>query len=165
DDELALAMYNLARIYLHRAGYEHYEISNFARQGFYSKHNCRYWLNQHYLGLGPAASSWLEGKRWTNLASLSAYISCLQKEMLPVAGEVELDLHEEMVETVILGLRLVKGMDLQAFQQRFRMDLFSVFPEQVHRLTSLGLLEEDRGYLRLTSQGLPLANFVWQEFV
>ena len=62
DDELALTMYNFARVYLHRAGYEHYEISNFARPGFHSKHNCRYWLNQDYLGLGPAASSWCGGK-------------------------------------------------------------------------------------------------------
>jgi oxygen-independent coproporphyrinogen-3 oxidase len=165
DDELALTMYNFARVYLHRAGYEHYEISNFARPGFHSKHNCRYWLNQDYLGLGPAASSWCGGKRWTNFAGLAEYISRLQRNLRPVAEETELDLQEEMVETVLLGLRLLRGIDLQAFCQRFGMELFAVFPEAVRRFTDLGLLEEDGGYLRLTAKGLPLANFVWQEFV
>ncbi|MGB9905445.1 MAG: coproporphyrinogen III oxidase, partial [Desulfotomaculales bacterium] len=146
-------------------GYEHYEVSNFSLPGRQCRHNLRYWRNQPYLGFGPAAHSFWENCRWGNERSLSRYCSRLRAGELPVAEKEELDRETLMKETVFLGLRLTKGVDLACFARRFGRNLEEVFSGPLKKLVRLGLVECEDGFLRLTAKGLPVANVVFAEFV
>ncbi|MBE3585516.1 MAG: radical SAM family heme chaperone HemW [Thermoanaerobacter sp.] len=165
DEETELAMYREVINFLAGRGYEHYEISNFARPGYRCRHNLSYWQYEPYLGLGPAAHSCLRGERFYNTSSLEEYRATLSSGKLPVAGREKLSLPLMMSETVFLALRLREGLDLEKFRARFGKDIEEVFGDQIRKLKEAGLLEVCSGHLRLTPRGLPLANLVFQEFV
>ncbi len=164
EDETA-GMYDLAREVLAAAGYEHYEISNFARPGCRSHHNQIYWRNGDYLGLGPGASSHLAGRRWTNERRLDRYRAALAAGRLPVAEAEGADRAREMGDTVILGLRLLEGVSLADFRRRFGTDLLDVYGPAVGELREQGLLALEDGRLRLTPRALPVANRVFMRFL
>ncbi|SHI33814.1 radical SAM family heme chaperone HemW [Desulfofundulus thermosubterraneus] len=165
DEETDLAMYREVINFLAARGYEHYEVSNFARPGHRCRHNLTYWHNEPYLGLGPAAHSYLRGERLYNTASLEEYEARLLSGELPVAGREKLSRATMMAETVFLGLRLIEGLDLEKFAACFGENIEEVFGEQIIKLRRAGLLEIHSGRLRLTFRGLPLANAVFREFV
>ncbi len=165
DDDAVADMYLAAREILAGAGYEHYEISNFARPGFRSRHNQLYWRNQEYAGLGPGAHSHLAGRRYRNTARLDVYAAELAVGRLPVAEEEVLDERRQMSDTVILGLRLLEGVALADFRRRFGRDLLGVYGREVEELSALGLLEVARGRLRLTERALPVANQVFRRLL
>lgn len=164
-EEEVLSMYELARRKLKEAGFEHYEISNFARPGFECRHNLSYWENRDYLGLGVAAASHWKGKRWKNRVEIEDYCQTLEEGKLPVAEEEELDQRQKMGETLFLGLRLRKGISLKEFKDRFGEELMSVYGPEIERLVSLGLVEIREGRMIITEKGLPLANEVFLAFV
>lgn len=164
-EEEELAMFEMARELLGLAGYQYYEISNFARPGFECRHNLRYWQNQTYLGLGPAAHSYLDQIRWSNVENIEEYAALLKQGNRPVADRTVLTLQEQMEETVFWGLRMIKGVNLASFEQRFQTPLLEVFGKQVSKLTEKGLLKLSNGHLKLTEKALPLANQVFAEFV
>ncbi|MGI9950823.1 radical SAM family heme chaperone HemW [Moorellaceae bacterium AZ2] len=165
DDEEVLAMYQRAREKLQEAGYEHYEISNFARPGFQCRHNLTYWENRPYLGVGVGAASYWDGRRWQNLTSLEAYCRTVEEGGLPSdEGEV-LTCDRERGDTLFLGLRLLRGVSLKEYRERFGEDLLEVYGQKLERLLSLGLVTIEAGFLRLTEKGLPLANEVFAAFV
>lgn len=165
DEDLELEMFWHAINYLTGNGFIHYEISNFARPGRAARHNLIYWLNGEYLGLGPAAHSMLNGQRFSNERSVELYINKLKKGEFPVAATHRLSRDEEVSETVFLGLRLIRGLDINAFEERFGQSLPDIYGIQVKKLVGLGLVELKAGYLRLTEKGLPIANEVFAEFV
>ncbi len=172
DDDLAADMYCLAEEILEKAGYEHYEISNWAKPGFASRHNIRYWLNLPYLGFGAGAHSFSWGMRWQNVHDPTEYIRILSFPELtgfpsPVAREIEqITLQMEMAETVILGLRLVKeGVNFERFRSRFGLDLREIYRSQIEELVEMGLLVENEQGIRLSSRGRLLGNEVFQRFV
>ncbi len=165
DDDAQAEMYSLAREALAAAGYEHYEISNFARPGYRSHHNQIYWRNGEYLGLGPGAHSRLGRRRWANTRRLDDYRERLAAGRLPVEEEETLSEAREMSDTVILGLRLLEGVDLGAFARRFGRPLLDVYGPQVDGLRAGGWLEVAGGRLRLTERALPVANEVFARFV
>ena len=181
DPDLAADMYLLAEELLGQAGYGHYEISNWAKPGKESLHNLVYWHNQPYLGVGPGAHSYLGRWRFHNINSPREYISrlgdvatpgtaldALSPEAIgqvPTVGEVEsIEQRMEMAETMMLGLRLDEGMSLDGFEARFGRSLPSVYGEQIRELTTLGLLEQSEGVLRLVGQGRLLGNEVFLRF-
>lgn len=164
-EELELSMYLTAISFLKKSCYHHYEISNFTRPGRECKHNLVYWLNLTYLGLGPAAHSYLRGERFANERELERYRSKLWTGEFPVADRETIAVETEMSETMFLGLRLLQGVDLAAFQRRFGQRLENYYRSQIKRLKRDGLAEIDGGCLRLTERGLPLANRVFLEFV
>ncbi|MDN5345509.1 MAG: hypothetical protein PWQ18_1623 [Clostridia bacterium] len=164
-EELELAMYQAARERLAAAGYQQYEISNFARPGYECHHNLTYWLNHPYLGLGAAAASSWQGRRWRNYDDLGQYRAALSAGLLPRAEIDTLTRHQQMAETMFMGLRLIAGVDLEAFRRRFGVDARVVYARELTRLYQVGLVEERGGHLRLTEKGLPLANVVFVEFV
>lgn len=164
EDEAA-EMYLLARESLVAAGYEHYEISNFARPGFRSRHNLIYWHNGDYLGLGPGASSHLSGRRWTNQRRLDRYRKAVAEGRLPREEVEEVDREREMGDTMILGLRLLEGVSAEAFAARFGCTLPEMFGPAIDRLVRAGLIESRDGHVRLTEHGLPVANRVFVEFL
>jgi len=165
SEDLELFMYQTAIDYLTGRGYEHYEISNFARSGCESVHNLTYWLNQSYLGLGPAAHSYLRGERFANESTIDDYAGSLAQGKLPVASRETETIRNEMAETMFLGLRLLKGVDLEAFRRRFGRRAEDVYRAEIASLREAGLVEIADGYLRLTPKGLPVGNEVFREFV
>ncbi|SHK79277.1 radical SAM family heme chaperone HemW [Desulforamulus aeronauticus] len=164
-EEEELAMYQMARQLLGENGYQHYEISNFAQAGYQCRHNLLYWQNQAYLGLGPAAHSYLNQSRWGNVEGIEEYASLVKQGQRPVAEKTTLTIKEQMEETVFLGLRMLEGVNVESFQQRFGKSLQEIFGKQVSSLTAKGLLEQSFGHLKLTEKALPLANQVFAEFV
>ncbi|WXJ81240.1 Heme chaperone HemW [Moorella humiferrea] len=164
-EELELAMYREAREFLAVAGYEHYEISNFARPGYRCHHNIAYWLNMPYLGLGAAAASHWRGRRWQNCRDLAAYHHALADGRLPQEEMEILTPRQMMAETMFMGLRLIEGVDLEDFRRRFGVDAREVYGRELEGLYRAGLLEEREGRLKLTEKGLPLANEVFIRFI
>jgi len=167
-EDLAAAMLELTAEYLCSAGYDHYEISNFARPGCRSRHNQVYWQRGNYLGFGAGAHSFLNvpayGQRWENPSALAAYAAAVSNGNLPDRG-VALTQKEAMAEFMFLGLRLLEGVDKEEFVRQFGMELEEAFPKVVGKFRARGLLQEEGTMLRLTSRGLLLANLVMQEFV
>jgi len=164
-EETGLAMYEHTMNVLSQAGFVHYEISNFSLPGFQCRHNLRYWHNLPYLGLGPAAHSFLGDCRFSNEIILDKYVSRLRKRELPVKEREKLARKTIMSETVFLGLRLREGLDLDAFAGRFGQKVEEIYSGQIERLLELNLLEMGNGHLRLTPKGLLVANYVFAEFV
>ena len=183
DPDLCADMYNHARTAVKSAGYDHYEISNWATPGRQCLHNMAYWENGPYLGVGPGAHSSLDGRRFWDVASPRLYIErsgqwepgifpCnegVDWEMLekrgPLGGSEVIDSRTEMAETMVLGLRLLEGLDGESFRRRFGRAPGEVYPDQVGELVRDGLLENDRGVLRLTEQSLFLSNQVFMSFL
>jgi len=165
SEEEELKMFLQTGDFLTNYGFDHYEISNFATPGRQCRHNLMYWHNQEYLGIGPAAHSFINGCRYANEVQISAYKDALDVECLPVANQEKIDTVTEMAETVFLGLRLLKGLSLDCFKRRFGCAIDEVYPGPLQKLTDMGLVESAGGYLRLTRRGLPVANRVFIEFL
>lgn len=165
EEEERAAMYEYAVERLARAGFEQYEISNFARPGYACRHNLAYWLRRPYLGVGVAAASFIGERRWTNVKTLDEYLARLSLGRLPVADVEELTPEAAMAETMFLGLRLTRGVDGAAFRRRFGREITEVYGRQIAALAERGLLEERAGTYRLTERGRLLGNLVFREFV
>ena len=181
DPDLAADMYLLAREAMSRRGYRQYEITNWARAGFESRHNLTYWRNRPYLGVGPGSHSYLRNFRFSNIRSPTEYIRRLSDgveiprpmreltpraiEGMPAVDTVEtIDRPLEMAETLMMGLRLDSGVALSDFASRFGATLIQEYGEIIDDLTSLGLLETGGGCLRLTDRGRIFGNEVFSRF-
>jgi len=164
DEETQRAMFLLARRRLTQAGYEHYEVSNYALPGFRSRHNERYWTGGDYLGLGVAAHSFLGGVRWANPPDMAYYRQRLKGGQLPRRIEQPPEGRARLGEQVMLRLRRLEGIDLAEFQSRFGANLTATYASEIARLTETGLVELAEGRLRLTEEGLLVADAVTAEF-
>ena len=175
DDDLAADMYELASEMLGAAGYEQYEISNWARPGFQSRHNLQYWLNDPYLGFGPGAHGFAGGVRYSNVLSPQRYVHSLSSPSgegfdYPVSPAVAEAVHveqaQEISETLIMGMRLIgRGIDRQAFRSRFGVDLLDLHGEALLKFERLGLVAVSDERVMLTERGRLLSNTVLREFV
>ncbi len=165
-EELQLEMYQWTIDYLSKSNYIHYEISNFAIKDYECRHNIVYWNNKEYLGFGPGAASYFNGSRSLNLLSPEEYIeTLLNKKEVPIAEEEKLDSKRTMGETLMLGLRMLKGIDPDDFKRRFGKSIDSEFGEKIDQLKSDQLLEYEAGKLKLTSKGILYSNEVFMEFL
>ena len=181
DDDLAADMYEAARDRLGQAGYEHYEISNWARKSdrrgsWKCLHNLQYWRDLPYLGFGAGAHGYAGGIRTANIPGIQAYIKRLQGSnpnhfpASPAAiTATPIDLFTEAQEMMMVGLRLVdEGVSSRVFEKRIGQSLGSLFGKEIGRLVESGLLEwvglDDRR-LRLTRRGQLLGNQVFMQFV
>ncbi len=164
------AMYEMTRQCLEEAGYHRYEISNYARAGYESRHNMGYWKRTPYLGLGLGASSLLRECRWKNEADLTAYIRELSEGKLPCHYEEQsLTERMQMEEYLFLGLRMTAGIQAAEFERLFHRRLEDVYGTQINTLVQEQLLErfDDDGVngIRLTLRGLDLSNYVFVQFL
>lgn len=164
-EETEGAMFELGIARLGAAGYEHYEISNFARPGFRAVHNQIYWRCGDYLGLGAGAHSCLRGRRFSNLRLPRDYITAVGRDGSAEAGSEELTARQRLGEAMILGLRLREGIDLEALTAGFRP--WGVRPDAaaLERLEQAGLVERAGPRLRLTDRGIRLADEVFVALV
>lgn len=165
-DDLAADMYEMALETAQSAGYDQYEIANFAKPGRESRHNLHYWRNEPYHAFGCGAVSYLDGVRRTRLKSPAQYAAAIEEGRDLTLSEETLTDDETMAETMILGLRLTReGIDCQRFCARFGIDPRVKFAAEIETFTRRGLLEVAGDHLRLTPQGVFLASEVMVAFV
>jgi oxygen-independent coproporphyrinogen III oxidase len=164
DEEIDRQMYELTIDTLQSAGLIQYEISNFARPGFECRHNLRYWQNQLYIGLGPAAASWYNGKRTENVADLEKWLQSINKGLFAYEDEQSLSAEEITCETAVLNLRTRFGINPVEFQQQTGYDMQKLFAEPIKQHLKDGLLEWHQNRLRLTRQALPIADKILCDF-
>jgi oxygen-independent coproporphyrinogen-3 oxidase len=161
----AFAMESAAYDLLSRHGYERYEIANFSRPGFSCRHNINYWQNGSYLGLGAGAVSYLDGRRIRNVAEPEAYRDLVLAGRQPIVEGERLDQEASFRETVIMGLRMLAGIDLANLERRFGISVTDYYGKTLADMVSQGWLAVETGSLRLTAKGLPLANQVLSQLV
>jgi putative oxygen-independent coproporphyrinogen III oxidase len=146
-------------------GYKQYEISNYARLGFESRHNLTYWNNEEYYGIGAGAHSYVNGTRNVNAGPLKKYMELITKTNFPYIERHEVTPEERMEEEMFLGLRKIEGVSKQRFFEKFQRPLHDVFGEPIRSEKQKGLLEETESHVRLTHQGKLLGNEVFQAFL
>lgn len=163
DEECEREMYWQTEMLLKQAGYEHYEISNYARPGFSCKHNCGYWKRTDYVGFGIGAASLVDNTRFSNTVSMEEYIA----SPMDARGELQkLKKEEQMEEFMFLGLRLLGGVSKQEFQECFDVSLEEVYSKVISKNINEGLLEcNDSDFLILTKKGIDISNYVMAQFL
>lgn len=160
---------------LSQAGYLHYEISNWAKiepehMDHRCQHNLQYWKNEEYFGFGAGAHGYIRGRRTVNAEKIPQYIAKSQDDEATLwiyETDMRIDPHEKMKDEMMLGLRLVdEGIDRQSFLRKFGVDYSQLFSKEIDNLIRQGLLEwKNDSHLVLTKRGIPLANFVFRDFV
>ena len=161
DEPICEEYYQTAMDRLGSAGFEHYEISSFASAGDRSRHNQVYWNGNPWLAFGPGASGFLGGFRYTNHRSVSRYLKLVLDGSTPIAESQQLSASEMAIERVVFGLRMIEGIDLVVFRERFGMELTDIVPETLlQKLAEQQLLERDEKCLKLTSAGVLLGDHV-----
>lgn len=166
EEDVELAMFQRAIEVLEGGGFRHYEVSNYARPGRESRHNRIYWENGEWLGLGPGAHAQWGGRRFANVRRPEAYQRALLEDgRLPIEWEETLSREVQMEDTLILGLRLREGVSLERFRRRFGVCATEAFAGPLRRARAAGFVEVVDGRLRLTPQGLLLANQLFVELV
>ena len=165
DEDTDRLMYELTKEKLAEYGYQRYEISNYAKQGYACRHNLKYWRGEDYLGLGLGASSLWQGKRFSNERDPKAYFSRIRNGG-PAHGEEEiLSPEDKMAEFIFLGLRCMKGISIAAFQERFGHSLEEIYGEVIHKHMKNGLLERKNDSIYLTERGIDVSNYVFADFL
>lgn len=191
NDEYERKEYAYTKNTLELNGYKHYEISNFAQEGYESKHNVNCWKQKEYIGLGVAAHSYINGIRFSNTTNLPKY---LKNEKFEIPNEKEIEelkkkidkqnneyklplkigiktIHEIQNEEdmqneyMILGLRMLDGVKISEFKQKFVENPIYLFRKELEKLVDEKLIEIDLDNIKLTRKGLDLANIVWEEFI
>ena len=190
DDEEERRQYHYTKNFLELNGYKHYEISNFAKPGYESKHNMNCWEQKQYIGFGVAASSYVNGVRYTNTSSLEKYLSVdtlgiddfkrsSMEDIKNITEVKKIRNNFEMVKTIeetqnkidmekefmMLGLRKLEGVSISKFEQKFGENPIYLFRNELQKLVEEDLLEVDLDDIKLTKKGLDLANLVWEEFI
>jgi oxygen-independent coproporphyrinogen-3 oxidase len=169
DEEEAAGMFEQTSELLRQAGYEHYEISNFALPGRRSRHNQVYWQRSGYLGFGAGAHSFLAaprfGSRWNNPDLPETYLQTVGSGIAPREGLSMVKEREALAEKLFLGLRMLDGVDGESFRREFGVTLEEAYPTDLPGLLAEGLLEWREGHLRLTRRGIILSNQVFIRFV
>ncbi len=163
--ELEAAMYELVMETMEQHGLHQYEISNFSKPGFESRHNLTYWDNLEYYGIGAGAHGYTAGKRIANHGPLKKYINSLKQDDLPVLEEHLVPVHEQMEEEMFLGLRKIEGVSFARFKERFSVEMTEIFAKPLEQQVEKGLLIIEDNGVRLTRQGKLLGNEVFQAFL
>lgn len=165
DDELTVEMYFALVDEAERQGFEHYEISNWARPGFESRHNLKYWTGAPYWAFGVSAAGYDGQTRWSNTRNIHEYLMKIESGLSPVAEIVDLDEDDRQSENLFLRLRLKDGVDLSEHQRRFGVDALKRYHDEIERLREAGLVEFDENRLKISRAGTVLANEVFAAFI
>ena len=164
-EEVSLAMFEYAREVLSASGYDHYEISNYARTGFQSIHNVNYWENGSYLGLGSGAVSCFSGVRVQSEKNPERFIEMIARQQLPFREAEFLSMKARFRESVIMGLRMTAGVSISLLEKQYGITPEKYYGETLEALLIQELLEEKADRLRLTKSGLLLANRIMAQLV
>ncbi len=157
-------MYDLIIEKLTNNGYLHYEISNFSKKMNESKHNIIYWSNEEYVGIGAGSSGYEDGYRYKNTTNLEDYYLGIDNNHKVFEENECIDLDTKMWEEVMLGLRLVKGVSIESFRQKYKVSIFDVFPK-IKKLIEQGFLEIVEGKLKITDNNFYISNAILTELM
>ncbi|MDQ0218246.1 oxygen-independent coproporphyrinogen III oxidase [Peribacillus cavernae] len=163
--ELEASMYERLMESMKRRGLHQYEISNFAKPGFESRHNLTYWNNEEYFGFGAGAHGYISERRVANYGPIKKYIVPLSDGDLPLLEEHLVPKAEKMEEEMFLGLRKTQGVSLATFKRKFSIEMTDIFAEPLREQGKRGLIEMGGGFVRLTERGRLLGNEVFQSFL
>ena len=167
DEETERNMYWYVKNTLELNGYKHYEISNFAKEGYESKHNQNCWKQKQYFGFGAAAHSYRDITRYSNTPNIEEYIKNIEAERLDknrTIHEIQKEYDMEK-EYMLLGLRQIEGININDFKAKFVKNPIYVFRNELKKLTDEELIVVEGSTIKLTNKGIDLANLVWKEFV
>ena len=167
EETVEREMYWLAKKKLEDAGYIHYEISNFAKKGYESKHNMACWNQEEYIGFGVAAHSYTNNVRYSNIDSIEKYIENFvsEKETDNFIFHEKQNKESKMKEFMMLGLRKIEGVSIRNFKNKFGENPIFKYRNELKKLVEQELIEIDEDNIKLTNKGSDLANLVWEEFV
>jgi len=165
SEDLAAEMYEMMLEKTAEKGFAQYEISNFARAGFESKHNSKYWLCEPVFAFGVSAHSFDGATRRANERDTNRYVRLVENDESPIVEEIKLDRMQLSAEFAFLRLRLTKGLNLTEYKKRFRIDLSAEYAAELARLEDFGLIENNGVFLKLTRKGMVYSNEVFSIFV
>ena len=167
EEELERNMYWYVKNTLELNGYKHYEISNFARNGYESKHNLNCWNQKEYIGIGLAAHSYRDITRYSNTEQMGEYIRNVKNQKLErnrIIHEIQKE-DDIKKEYMILGLRQIDGIKISEFKEKFGDNPIYLFRNELKKLSDENLINVDEDNIKLTNKGIDFANLVWEEFV
>jgi oxygen-independent coproporphyrinogen-3 oxidase len=164
DEDTDREMYETAIKTLSAGGFEHYEISNFARARFKCRHNLAYWKNEQYLGIGPAAASSSGNFRFENINDIEKYVERIKQNEDAADEKIIITAPEKAAQTAVLNLRLTEGINLAEYKQKTGFALYELFKSSIEKNLKSNLLEMNGNCLRLTKNALPIADFVLCDF-
>ncbi len=165
DDDTVSDMYDLGVAMLKNAGYERYEISNFAKDKKYSKHNLKYWKCDDFLGFGAGAYSCTNSKRFSNERCINTYIEKINTLGSAVVETIPESKADQMCEFVFLGLRCAGGISLHEFEKRFKCNIFDVYGNTIQKYVNLGFLILEENTLRFADKSFFVSNTILSDFV
>ena len=167
DEEIERQMYWYVKNKLELNGYNHYEISNFSKKGKESKHNLNCWKQKQYIGIGAAAHSYFKDIRYSNTNNIEEYIKNIKENNIEKNKKIEekQTIEDKKNEFMMLGFRMIEGVDIADFKAKFVDNPLYVYREKIKKLTDEGLIEVDLNNIKLTNKGLDLANVVFEEFI
>lgn len=167
DEDLERNMYWETKRILEENGFKHYEISNFAKPGYESKHNLDCWKQKEYIGFGVAAHSYLESTRYSNIENIEKYIENINNGKFAnniIINEKQ-NLESMQKEYMLIGLRKIEGVSIREYKNKFGENPIFIYKTELDKLIGQNLIEIDEDNIRLTYKGLDFANIVWEEFV
>lgn len=162
SEELERKMYWKVKNTLQEKGYKHYEISNFAKKGYESKHNLACWNQEEYIGFGLASHSYINGKRYSNTIDFEEYFDYPENSKIMHEEQAKED---TMKEYMLLGLRKIEGVKISEFKNKFIENPIYKYRDELNKLCTQGLIEIEVDNIKLTDKGIDLANIVWEEFI
>lgn len=165
DEELERSMYAGAIDALTAAGFEHYEVSNFARAGHRCRHNEAYWSGASYFAVGPGAARYIDGRREMNHRSTTTYLKRVLAGQSPVAESETLAADDRARERLVFGLRRLAGVERAAFADQTGYEIDALVGEPLAQMVAHGLLEDDGQWVRLTREGLFVSDAIWPHFL
>lgn len=165
DEELERTMYSEAIDRLNAAGFEHYEVSNFATPGRRSRHNEVYWAGSEYFAAGPGAARYVAGVRSTNHRSTTTYLKRIAAGESAIFEREELSAEERAHELLVLGLRRLEGVNRTSFAAKSGYEVDAIAQEAIGKFVELGLLSDDGSRVKLTREGLFVSDGLWPELL
>ncbi len=165
DENLELAMYDLARDSLSGGGFEHYEISNFAKPGQRCRHNLAYWQGKQWYAAGPGAAAFLDGCRSVNHRSTTTYLKRVEAGQSPIAESEPISGEQTVREAAAFGVRMIEGVNLEQIAATTAIDVESLLADPLQRLQAMGLIDRQAGSIKLTPRGIHFADTVAAELL
>ena len=165
DGDIQANIYYKTNKYLAKHGFNHYEISNYAKSGYESIHNLTYWNNEYYLAIGASGSYYLDNTRYTNINNLKKYYEGIDNNHLEYLEENKLSIKDQMAEEVILGLRKVEGVDIIRFKDKFDISIYEAFGDIINDLVNRKLLISIDNHLKIPKDKLFVSNAIMSKFI
>lgn len=165
DEDTDINMYNYTIEYLSSNGYNQYEISNYSKKNYECKHNILYWKCEHYIGLGPGASGYLDNIRYNNVEALEMYHKMLCDNQKPIGHEEALTNEDKIQEKIFMGLRMNEGIKFEDFKKEFNINFKDKYSKQISQLNERKLINLSDIGMSLTQKGREISNSIFIEFI